>query len=382
MIDARDVTIALLLCQLPSREHIGLILMRDPASRDAYRPLYHAGCGLLRAKPHFDSNSSIRLVSLGQDLHNIHFDGAVVRPEWRTIYIVTSPPAGLTSTHSSISRLSFNCTPNPFVYFPHWLLSRLAMLNFQALEQTCAHRHGVRFVHPTGEHITVEIGVCSNSPHQRWDGTPTHWARVSCSRSCPHDGDAHVHDGHDCSKDHVLAWPLWSKEFGTKERTVRLSFVPHERARKAALVVHLELKGAVYEHMLHKAQAVIPSQEELGMTRAFPKERWGDRRLTLHLRGSIGYREFLQSQLWRLGPYGLGLGLCGPSSARSHKSGRILITHAHPARSRIPFIVREEFRLVYPYLDLPARETILRLRDDTSSRVNVRWDPWAFENLD
>ncbi|PIL33634.1 hypothetical protein GSI_04257 [Ganoderma sinense ZZ0214-1] len=375
---AGDVTIALLLCQfLPSREHVGLILMRDPSSRDAYRPLYHAGCGLRRAKPHIGANGVIRLMTLGRDLHNIRFDGAIIRPEWRTIYILTSPPAGLTATHAAISRLSFNCTPNPFVYFPHWLLSRLSMLTFQALEQSCAHRHGVRFISPTGEHITVEIGVCSL--RQRWDGSLTHWARVSCSRHCPYEGNTHVHDAHDCAKDHVISWPLWTKEFGTKERTVRLSFVPHERARKSTLIVHLELKGAAYENMLQKAQTVIPSQEELDMMRAFPKERWGDRRLGPPLRGNIGYREFLQSQLWRLGPSGLGLGLCVPSSACSHKSGRMLITPAHPGRSRVPFIVREEFRLIYPYVDALARQAIDRLGNDTSSRNLQRWDTWPLD---
>ncbi|KAI1791125.1 heterokaryon incompatibility protein-domain-containing protein [Ganoderma leucocontextum] len=373
LFDAGDVTIAVLLCQLPSREHVGLVLMRDPSARDIYRPRYHASCRLRRAKPHSGINSIVRLVTLGRDLHNIRFDGAVVQPEWRTIYIATSPPAAWTSTRASIARLSFNCSANPFVHFPHWLLSRLAMLGFRAIEQTCAHRHGVRFIHHSGEHITVEIGVCSSHP-RGLDRSPTQWARVSCRAGCPGDESAHVHDAHDCSEDHVLSWPMWTKDFGTKERTVRLSFVPHERAQKSTLVVHLELKGTTYENMLHKAQVAIPSQEELDMTRAFPQEPWADMRRGLHLRESVGYRQFLRSQMWRLGPSDLGLGLCGPSSTRSHKPGRILITHAHPGHSHVPFIAREEFRLAYPYVELSAGRSIL----DNSSRIFGR-DTWSLD---
>ncbi|KAM5535713.1 hypothetical protein V8D89_010700 [Ganoderma adspersum] len=209
--EAGGIAVAVLLCQVPLG-HIGLVLRRDPRGRDPTRPRYRPSC-LYKDTTSSWGRFTARMCFLGTDMHNLRFDGKPVKPEWRTIYIVTKPPVQLTSPDSLLTTLRINCDPQPPFRFPNWLLSKLGTAGFDILHNlatasSLSYQDGpqrVAFLHPMmDEEFYVDLGACQTS-----DSSVVHWARVVISH--PNQQISiklrDVSAPHDCKEDHVDAWP-------------------------------------------------------------------------------------------------------------------------------------------------------------------------------
>ncbi|KAI1792829.1 heterokaryon incompatibility protein-domain-containing protein [Ganoderma leucocontextum] len=256
--EANGIIVAVLLCAVPLG-HIGLVLRRDPFGRDPTRQRYHPGC-LYKVTTSSWGQFTARLSFLGTDMYNLLFDGKPVKPEWRTIYIVGKPPVQWTSPDALLAMLRINCDPRPPFLFPNWLLSKLGAAGFDILHGPGGsplsyqdEPQRVAFLHPViGEEFHVDLGVC------RADSSEVRWARVLFSHPRQQAKLPGVSTPHDCAADHVDTWGAGVKVFGDAQRSVRLSFVPDNRAPATTLITHLELNGPVYENLLRGTNISFP----------------------------------------------------------------------------------------------------------------------------
>ncbi|PIL27031.1 hypothetical protein GSI_10170 [Ganoderma sinense ZZ0214-1] len=86
--EADGVTVAVLLCENLSHEQIGLLIHHDRDDYDPIRPMHFIGAAFNNVDDaEQEVLMSYRLVTLGDDLYNLQFNGKPVRARWRTMYI-------------------------------------------------------------------------------------------------------------------------------------------------------------------------------------------------------------------------------------------------------------------------------------------------------
>ena len=276
------VMVAILLCEDESHEHVGLLLnLMYPVSYDPIRPMYHTSAAFIDAE---NAEQQVllnyRLVTLGDDLYNLQFNGKAVQARWRTLYINPRPQAW-NSPDTSISQLRLNCTVHPAFRLPHWLMARFATLGFQLLPEAGSDgglpiRLLLRAV-PHGEFIFVDLGLCGGGDSQ----PGIHWAKVLIH----HDKDTSNWDTpvdtHDCTQDHIASWPEGKRLFGdasgsTAARSVRLSFSSCTLAvskNSRTLAVHIELEGSIYANIIKDRAGEVAKSENSEPSEA-PKYPW------------------------------------------------------------------------------------------------------------
>ncbi|EJF56846.1 HET-domain-containing protein [Dichomitus squalens LYAD-421 SS1] len=250
--EAGGIVVAVLLCENKSREHMGLLLQRDPLSYDPKRPLHYTSAVFNdTSTPDQQFPLAYRLVSLGDDLYNLRFNGKRVKPRWRTLYVQPRPEA-LYSPDTSIARLRLNCAVQPAFRIPHWLIANFDMLGFLLTPETPEDELPLRLqLSGTlyGEFIHLDLGICH---------TGDHWAKVLIH----HDDDTSnwntPHHIHDCTEHHVSSWSEGKKLFGdTATRGVELAFSTCTLASATnprTLAARIELKGSVYAHIEQQAR--------------------------------------------------------------------------------------------------------------------------------
>ena len=111
----------------------------------------------------------------------------------------------------------------------------------------------------TWKGVRLILGTCTQPPGRR----PLHWAKAM--PQCLDNLSQRTDYSHNCLRDHVDAWPGWTKDFGDAERTIRLSFSRCKLVPEHTLVVHVELAGRVYGAMKDKENVVFPSREEAAL---------------------------------------------------------------------------------------------------------------------
>ncbi|EJF60486.1 hypothetical protein DICSQDRAFT_87956 [Dichomitus squalens LYAD-421 SS1] len=259
--EADGATVAVLLCVDPDNNHLGLFLCPGPRRSDPTRPRYYAGCVYSVYQP--PRAYVARLISLGNDLNNLQFNGKRVEATWRTIYVVPGHPDGQ-SPSATTARLTINCDPRQPFRLPHWLVSRLLAVGFTVVTQEEWDEQGSKvtrlyFLRPAGgEIIYLDLGLCHIDPKARWSKvTISYGPNVKRSKD--------VSRAHSCKEHHIDSWTAWSKVFpdsaSDAEPSVRLSFAPCKALPETSkLVVHMELLGRFYEEILREAN----------MTTAFP----------------------------------------------------------------------------------------------------------------
>ncbi|EJF60426.1 HET-domain-containing protein [Dichomitus squalens LYAD-421 SS1] len=251
--EADGVTVAVLLCEDYDDNHLGLFISPGPPRSDPTRPRYYAGCQYRIGQA---SGAYIaRLVSLGDDLNNLQFNGKPVEATWRTIYVVPSPPDGESSS-ATTAQLTINCVPCGPFRLPHWLVSRFLALGFTVTQTEWDERAGpvTRFIihNPAkAENIYLDLGICRLS-------STAHWSKVTMFSRDDFKESKDVTRAHSCKKHHIDSWNARSKVFpdsaSDADRSVRLSFTPCKASpRTSKLVVHMELMGRVYEDVLREA---------------------------------------------------------------------------------------------------------------------------------
>lgn len=206
-----------------------------------------------------------RLVTLGNDLYNLQFNGKAVRASWRDIHIQAVPQAWY-SPQTSIARLQLNCTIDPPFRIPHWLMAQFSMSGFQLVSQ--AGNEGelplrlLLSAAPYGEFIHLDLGLCGGDHSQ----PATHWAKVLIH----HDKDLSAwstpHHTHDCEKHHIALWSGGTKVFGDEPsvRAVQLSFSRCNLAvvtESRTLAVDIKLKGTVYADINDDRMEEISAEE-------------------------------------------------------------------------------------------------------------------------
>ena len=94
------------------------------------------------------------------------------------------------------------------------------------------------------ECLWINLGTCGRCSTP---GRLSRWAQVHIK----HRGDwsKKAKRTHKCAVDHIEVWPEFAKTFGDSERTIRLSFMPCQDAPEDTFVLHLELRGSVYEKL-------------------------------------------------------------------------------------------------------------------------------------
>ena len=247
------IVVAVLLCQNRLREHMGLLLQRDPLSYDPKRPLHYTSAVLDDVStPGQQVPLAYRLVSLGDDFYNLRFNGKQVKPRWRTLYIQPRPEA-LYSPDTSIARLRLNCAARPAFRIPHWLIANFDMLGFQLMPTTPENQLPLRLqLSGTlyGEFIHLDLGICHTGGG--------HWAKVLIH----HDEDTSQwntpHDIHNCNEHHIASWPQGVRLFGdVQTRGVQLTFSICNLAsatNSLTLAAHVELKGSRYADIERQAK--------------------------------------------------------------------------------------------------------------------------------
>ena len=241
--------------------------MQDPS-----RMKYNVGYGFRRPGPN-GKVLNVRLVSLGDDLYNLRFNGHPVKPEWRDIYIADGPPALEKNERLSLC-YPLNCLrPAPPFRIPHWLIGRLTALGME-VRQPMMHSRPTASGDPLQASVTFEdvrakeaflliLGTCDAAAGGSGPAggagvrPPVHWARAVPLYS--DNWSTSPGFEHDCATDHVTAWgPDLSKDFGSEERTVRLSFVRSGLAPDVTLIVHVELEGVVYTALKESRRVSLP----------------------------------------------------------------------------------------------------------------------------
>ena len=263
--EAGGLTIAVTLCQADGH-HFGILLTRDSLGKDPKRPRYLTGCAY--TKPDTGSARFVaRLADLGDDLHNLTFNGQLVRACWRTIYVVPTASESHSGT-SAIPSLIMNCNPASHFRFPRWLIARLIALQFRVVQtRDSAALQVINISHPSGlADIRILLGSCTETSNRDSELVrPVElWAKADVRVS--HIG-METFQSHDCSKDHLNSesWNSHSKTFGDTGHIVQLSLTHSTRMTDSVLVVHLELLGDTFEKLLQEAgyTSLFPSLGEL-----------------------------------------------------------------------------------------------------------------------
>ena len=264
--------LVVLLCNT-DQNHLGLLLhesndvIQDPTKK-RYVPGYIFG--EYNALPKL-----ARFTPLGGDLHNLKFNGKSLKPKWRDIYISNhSSPNGPGDRGLSLFYPLSCMTPTPPFRIPHWLISRLEMLdmivdgllidNNPVGNEPFALRFGVfhlsarvNRVSCYDERFWVFLGTCLRNcpPGSR----SVHWAKVVVEDTV----NKNVHQWepkglHDCESDHIATWPGRSNTFGCSSRTIRLSFARCRFVPQETLVLHLELEGSAHVDIQYGTNVWIP----------------------------------------------------------------------------------------------------------------------------
>ena len=244
-----------------SRQQVGLVLKEDPMSYDPGRPSYYTSAVFTEIND--DSNPvtqespvAYRLVTLGDNLYDLRFNGKAVEARWRTLYIQPRPEAWY-SRDTSIARLQLNCTVHPPFRIPHWLIAKFAFLGFQMEQETAEGELPLRLLlsdAPDGEFIHLDLGLCGGDgshPGAHWAKVLIHHAEDASSWDTPH-------DIHDCAEHHIASWSGGRKLFGDESvRGVQLSFSPCNLAattNSRTLAMHIKLKGSAYADIKRRAE--------------------------------------------------------------------------------------------------------------------------------
>ena len=275
IIDLEGFSIAVLLSESSTSQHIGLLLHRAPETQvqDFLRPKYYASYAFIRND--IGRPVACRLVHLGNDLHNLQFRGQTVQAEWREIYVYPFPEQTSTSRNLAPAFLFSELDTFMGVPFrvPRWQLSAFVALDLQP-RVADTRRHGQRDMERVhicftstrkGEEISINLGLCRQTPHAH--ERPVHWA----SAEIFHKGTwgeeqrrrrkASWERAHDCAQDHVSAWPNGEREFSDEDgaRIVRLAFRPCRHTPETTLVMLAELRGEAYEEMQRVAGSTFPT---------------------------------------------------------------------------------------------------------------------------
>ena len=272
------VTIAVLLVET-DKQHLGLILhpAEDIELQDPSRRMYYTTWSFEKGQ----SFDQCRLAHLGDDLYNLRFRGKPLNATWRDVYIHAFPRTsddqadpGHLVLHFAPDRAPTRGRardPAPF-RVPRWLVGALFNLQMQprtgaVLDSTTSTETWVEFTnYSTSEKIRLQFGVCTSET----SGARHHWAWAD-NRSLSTWTRPWGKRGHDCATDHIDSWPDATRAFGDEERTIRLSFARCVHSPQHTRVVHLELKGRVYEEMQRNANFSIASRSLDSLTTTEPR---------------------------------------------------------------------------------------------------------------
>ena len=267
IIEVGDLLIAVLLCETED-EHIGLFLHPSPGSetQDPMRRTFYTGYAFVDDQS--GKGGLYRLATLGTDLYNLRFRGKTYQARWRDIYIHANPRD--TDEFDAVRRLLFftpDTIPNTPFRVPRWLIGSLSSLRIPPINSAESDSDGelkstwVEFADVVEcEGVRLWLGF-SKTPDG--DGRLVHYAWAEPSRTETWNDEDWV--AHKCREDEdcVADWEGMTKDFGDSERTIRLSFAPCAFSPRTTLVLHVELKGTVYEKMQRDAGLFIPSRSGL-----------------------------------------------------------------------------------------------------------------------
>ncbi|KAI0741021.1 HET-domain-containing protein [Earliella scabrosa] len=274
IIEVGGITIAVLLCDT-GREHIGLLL--HPSNniiQDPTRKMYNIGYGFRM------ENGAIgfaRLISLGNDLHDIRINDQHVPPaEWRDICIAGEPPKTWNDDLPTLCSPLNSIFPSTPFRIPHWLVGQMATIGFELRPLYTASKPP-----PNGDTLLVvatfedvrekeSIRICLGMCSAEDPAHPVHWSKAMTQHR--ENWSQKVDLAHDCAVDHVASWPRLTKSFGDSARTVVISFYPSKLPQTShttttTFVLHLELSGSVFSSVLGRATS-LPSRDKLTMTMA------------------------------------------------------------------------------------------------------------------
>ncbi|KAH9935233.1 HET-domain-containing protein [Epithele typhae] len=306
VIDCGDFLIAVLLCET-NDDHIGLFLHPAPRSetQDPTRRVYYTGYAFSKAGRQPISADISRLVALGRDLSNLRFRGETYQAEWRDLYIHTSPRDGEAAEPARrvVSFAPDTLAGTPF-RIPRWLLGALAAVRIPLYDwddctpedsdsesetesdddddddepdegedgdgggvdvddAAALPRAWVEF----GDPVTCEgirLWLAMARPEGAGPDAPAeHYAWAEPENMDNWTGGAEYWSEREPqAEDRVAGWEGMARDFGDEERTVRLSFAPCVFDPETALVLHIELRGTVYEQMQREAGLVIPPRRK------------------------------------------------------------------------------------------------------------------------
>ena len=267
IIEIGDLLIAVLLCETED-EHIGLFLHPSPGSetQDPMRRTFYTGYAFI--DDHSGKGGLYRLATLGADLYNLRFRGKTYQARWRDIYIHANPRD--TDEFDAVRRLLFftpDTIPNTPFRVPRWLIGSLSSLRIPPInsaeydsddELKCTWVEFADVVECEGVRLWLGFSKIPDG-----GGRFAHYAWAEPSRTETWNDEDWVR--HKCreDEDRVADWEGMAKDFGDSERTIRLSFAPCSFSPVTTLVLHVELKGVVYEKMQRDAGLFIPSRSEL-----------------------------------------------------------------------------------------------------------------------
>ena len=272
VIEVDDILIAVLLCET-SDEHIGLFLHPAPGyeTQDPMRRIYYAGYAFITTEAR--DGESYRLVTLGNDLYNLRFRGKTYQARWRDLYIHASPRE--TDEADPARRLLLfgpDGIPDTPFRVPRWLIGALSALRIPPTDNGDIEtvdglpRVWVDFADVVAlEGIRLWLGLARPPADAGVDGDAPlaqHWAWAEPAHRENWNDDAWL-EHTVAPADFVARWPGRARDFGDAARTIHLSFAPCAHAPETTLVLHIELRGSVYEKMQSEAGLVIPPRAAL-----------------------------------------------------------------------------------------------------------------------
>ena len=241
--------------------------------QDPSRPKYYTGHGV-RRQPRSPSAKApprelARLVSLGSDYWNLRLNGKPVTAEWRDVFIAEGPPPSRKDVPPALYSRLHSIAPAPPFRIPVWLVLKLTALGMEPRPVRLESRPGdgkpllasATFEDPSArEGIRLILGTCVQSLDQ---SRPAHWAKAIPRYAA--NWNQLPNYGHLCREDHIDAWMDETKDFGDGERTVRLSFSRCTSTPAYTLVVHVELRGSLYDDLKDRRDVEFPSREEVAL---------------------------------------------------------------------------------------------------------------------